>query len=165
VGFALFALAGTDTSYWTTLLPAMVVLGLGMAVAVAPLTTVVMTAAPERLHRFGGEQRAPRLASMLAVAVLGAVALVGFRGELGERLAPAVAERLMAGSARLAGFKNQLGDLDDRPRLEAVVDDAFVATFRRLMAVTALLTVGATVTGALGLGGDRSITTRVSESR
>ena len=161
-GFALFAVAGADASYPTTFLPAMVVLGLGMAVAVAPLTTVVMEAVPERFAgtASGVNNATSRLASMLAVAVLGAVALVGFRGELGERLAaaevePAVAERLLEESDRLAGLKDELGDIEGRPRVEAAVDEAFVATFRRLMAVTTLLAVGAAVTGAVGLGGTR----------
>jgi EmrB/QacA subfamily drug resistance transporter len=159
VGFALFAVAGRDASYWTTFLPAMVVLGFGLAVAVAPLTTVVMEAVPERFAgtASGVNNATSRVASMLAVAVLGAVALVRFRGELGERLEaagvePAAAERVLAGSDRLAGLKDELADLDDRPRLEAAIDEAFVATFRRLMLVTALLAVGAAVVGAVGLG-------------
>src|SRR6266480_3936828 len=47
LGFALFMLPGANAGYWQNFFPAVVVLGTGMAVSIAPLTTTVMNSITE----------------------------------------------------------------------------------------------------------------------
>jgi Major Facilitator Superfamily. len=89
VGFALFAMIALGHDYWTTYFPALVVLGFGMAVSVAPLTTVVMNSInQDRVGAASGINNAvARVAGVLAIAVLGIVMVKMFSSRLNVGLA------------------------------------------------------------------------------
>jgi EmrB/QacA subfamily drug resistance transporter len=75
-GLALLARVGAGASYVTDVLPAVAVLGLGLAVTVAPLTATVLAAAPSEHSGIASaiNNDVARAGSLIAVAVLPVVA-------------------------------------------------------------------------------------------
>ncbi len=152
-GFALLTVPGTMGSYWTTFFPAITVLGLGMSVAIAPLTTTVMgSAGTERSGVASGINNAvSRAAGLLAVAALGVIASARFGTALDDRLQTLrvpehVQAQLSDVRAKLAGAPLPAGlSPEMQRRLREAVDASFVEGFRAVMWVAALLAVGAGV--------------------
>ena len=74
MGFALFAIPGTEGgSYWTTYPPAVMVLGLGLSILVPTLTTVAMNSVEGRQHSglaSGVNNAVSRTAGLLAIAAI-----------------------------------------------------------------------------------------------
>jgi len=75
-GLALLTRIGADGNYLTEVLPAVTVLGLGLAATVAPLTATVLAAAPARHAGVASavNNDVARVAGLIAVAVLPAAA-------------------------------------------------------------------------------------------
>jgi EmrB/QacA subfamily drug resistance transporter len=160
-GFAAFARPGVGASYWTGFLPAVCLLGLGMAVTVAPLTTTVMNAVgPARAGTASGVNNAvSRTAGLLAVAALGVVLSTAFDARLGAELArtPLDAQTLDAITAqrhKLAGIVPPAGlGAEAAAQVRAAVGAAFVAGFRRVMLVSALLALASALAAWLWIDG------------
>jgi len=141
VGFCLFTIPSVGVNYWSGFLPAVLVLGLGMAISVAPLTTTVMSAVePEQSGIASGVNNAvSRTAGVLAIAVFGVVMLWVFSGALERRLSDVpisseLRQTLMSQRVRLAGIEPP-GDVQPEARLlvEDAIARSFVRGFRAVM--------------------------------
>jgi MFS family permease len=147
LGFALFALPTIGGSYWRMFFPAVIALGLGMAITVAPLTTVVMNSvSQDRVGAASGINNAvARVAGVLAIAVLGVVMVSAFSWRLNRNLAPmslplGVFETLRSSEIKLAEMPLPT---DLSPEAQAMIQqsiaEAFVFGFRIVMTSCAAL--------------------------
>ena len=144
-GFLLFAVPTAPIHYWTELFPAFIVLGLGMAISVAPLTTVVMNSVePERAGTASGINNAvARVAGVLAVAILGVVMVAAFSHSLRNSLAGLnlnadLVHELESNVARLGSLDAPSGtDPQTANMIHSAVTEAFLFAFRRIMLLCA----------------------------
>jgi EmrB/QacA subfamily drug resistance transporter len=161
VGFALFAVPATSGSYWTTFFPATVVLGVGLAITVAPLTTTVMGAVPtENAGAASGVNNAvSRVAGLLAIALFGIVMIRAFDTGLEQRLRdahlPAPVVSAVVAQESLLGLAAAPPGSDARTRavVRAAVADSFVSGFRITALIGAGLALVSGLAGAVGLPG------------
>jgi EmrB/QacA subfamily drug resistance transporter len=149
-GFALFALPGISngaSSYWTTFFPAVVVMGIGMAITVAPLTTTVMGAV-ERRHSgvaSGINNAVSRTAGLLAIAILGIVVLTTFSASLSSHLATLhlpsdVQQQIEVQQTKLAGIDIPTNVSSEvHASIEQAIDESFVSSFRLVVLICAAL--------------------------
>jgi len=155
LGFVLFAAPSVGGSYWSTVFPAALVLGLGIATAVAPLTTVVLGAVEPRYAGVasGVSNAVARTAGLVAVAVLGLVIVHAFGSGLDRRLAEVqipreVREALVEERVKLAAARVPEGvDVDLQATIEEAIAQAFVGAYRLVMILAAGM---AFLSGAIG---------------
>jgi EmrB/QacA subfamily drug resistance transporter len=163
LGFILFAVPSVGGSYWTTFFPALLVLGFGMAVAVAPLTTVVMNSVDQgRVGTASGINNAvARVAGVLAIAILGIMMVNAFSSRLNYSLAqfslpPGALQELQANEIKLAGL--QVPATLDPSAVTAIsesIRQAFVFGFRIVAFICAGLSVASAVVAWLMISQER----------
>jgi EmrB/QacA subfamily drug resistance transporter len=149
LAFILLALPGRGGSYWTTFFPGIVLLGLGMATSVAPLTTVVMTSlSADRAGVASGVNNAvARVAALLAIAIFGVVMLNTFNNALDLRLddmkLPMEARRQLDNDrAKLAATEApQILDPETAAGVRRTIANSFIVGFRLALTLAAALSV------------------------
>jgi EmrB/QacA subfamily drug resistance transporter len=147
VGFAALALPSIGSRYWTAFFPAICILGLGMTITVAPLTTTVMNAVGKDLAgtASGINNAVSRTAALLAIALFGLVLTLVFNTRLTQELAhlhapaalvSAVAEQRqkLAGIVIPGGYPEAMVIA-----MKHAVNVSFVAGFRWVMVTSAVL--------------------------
>ena len=160
-GFVMYALPGTEGSYWTTFFPAVVVQGFGMALVIAPLTTTALNSVSGRHSGLasGVNNAVSRTASLLAIPVLGIFVFVAFSSSLDARVAElnlpqGALQQLEAEKVDLGGAEAPEGlDSETAAAVESAVDEAFVAGFRVAMFVAAGLALASAVAAATMIEG------------
>jgi EmrB/QacA subfamily drug resistance transporter len=133
-GIALFAIMPQHGSYWATFFPAVVVMGLGMTISVAPLTTTVMNAVPDSESGLasGINNAVSRMAALLAVAVFGAILVTVFNHSLSQSLdqlalTPGVRAQVDAARPLLAATHNP------NPIVQRAIIESFVSGYHSVI--------------------------------
>ncbi len=147
-GFGLLALLSGEPEYWRGTFPAIVMMGAGMVLTVAPLTTAVMTSVEEnRTGTASGINNAvSRIAALLAIAGFGLIFVETAWADLQTRLALVLPPEALGPAQEI---RQVFGALEIPPALEAAHGEAiraqgrlaFAHAYDRVMALAALVTI------------------------
>ena len=142
---AFAGLTGGPADYWTAFLPGIALFGVGMGFTVAPLSTSVMTSLETHYSGVasGINNAVSRTAGVLAIAIVGSIALFTFSSTLGGQtailsLSQSDHQAMMAQASKLGGATAPDGMGDGaKAAVTTAIKTSFVDTFRLVMFICA----------------------------
>lgn len=137
-GYVLLAFPGVGGTYWATYFPAAIVLGLGMTISVAPLTTVVMSSVDENLSgtASGINNAVSQTAALLALALTAPLFFARFGAVLKNDLV--VLHLPSQTVSQVEGQRRRLGAIQTTDvHAKYAIDEAFVGAFRLIVLLAA----------------------------
>src|SRR3954468_13014969 len=168
-GLALFLRLDAHVDYVTDLLPALLVFALGLSMTVAPLTATVLADADESNAGIasGTNNAIARVASLIAIASVGALVSSSYaaalRDDAGAAAAPPAVNRAIEQAEKQPLARVSAPDAPPavRARIERASQSASVEAYHTAIGIAALLVA---LGGALGLAGIINPRRRVNAS-
>ncbi|MBA3723361.1 MAG: MFS transporter [Candidatus Levybacteria bacterium] len=137
---------GTNTNYFTDVLPGLLLFGLGMSLVIAPLTKSSLAVDTKYSGAASGVNNAvSRVASLLAIALLGAVMVTTFSAELKENithtnLTTSQKQQIIEQKDKLGGIQIPTAfDTSSQHIAKETIDNAFLYAFKIVMGISAAL--------------------------
>ncbi len=159
LGLAWFLRLDADVDYLTDLLPGLLVFALGLSMTVAPLTATVLADADESNAGIasGVNNAIARVASLIAIAAVGAIVAASFGSQLEDELGNQAARNPQIAAAVDDAKKQPLAEVvvpglppGEQAEVSAAAEHASISAFHVGIAIsTALVALG----GVLGLLG------------
>jgi EmrB/QacA subfamily drug resistance transporter len=159
LGFLLLTLASPQTSYLLGFMPALMTIGIGMGICVAPVTVAALGAAGEDNVGLASavNNMAARTGGLIAIAVFGLLLADRFDAALTAALAPlnlpdTALQALAAQRAKLAAADLPAGLAPDiQAAVAAAIKTAFVSGYRWIMAAAGMMAFTSAVIAATSL--------------
>ena len=149
-GFFLFSLPGLTegpSAFWGTFFPAILTIGVGMGLTVAPLTTAVMNAVPQDKtgSASGINNTVARTAGVLAIAIMGAFGVITFKSSFKEntkhlQLSETLQDELNKEILKLAEAEPPVGATKEQKQIiKTAVKLSFIESFRQSALIASIL--------------------------
>jgi len=157
VGYLILAFADLSKSnYWYGLFPSIVVLGFGMTITIAPLTTAVMNSLSVSYSGLasGINNSLGRIAGVMAIAVFGLILFNSFDNKLTDGLKSnevpqEVVESIQSQKTRLSAINIDGNvDINIKKTTEKLIRESYLSSFRLIMLLIAVL---ALISGIVGM--------------